>query len=85
MCESIGQFGLGLKLPSMYELRVRFLKKELEATEKAMVEHKSGHIKVVQFYPMVGVIQPCKRILSASLSTLPKVRSLLDRWMFPKL
>jgi len=40
MCESISQFGPGLKPPSMYELRVPFLKKEVEATEKAMVEHK---------------------------------------------
>ena len=39
-CESIGQFGPGLKPPSMYELRVPFLKKEVEDTEKAIVEHK---------------------------------------------
>jgi len=37
---SIGQFGPRLKPPSMYELRVPFLKKGVEATEKAMVEHK---------------------------------------------
>ena len=40
MYESIGQFGLGLKPPFMYELRVPFLKKEVEATEKVMVKHK---------------------------------------------
>ena len=40
MCELIGQFGLGLKPPSMHDLRVSFLKKEVEATEKAIGEHK---------------------------------------------
>ena len=40
MCESIGQFGLRLKPPSMYEARVPLLKKEVDNTEKAMVEHK---------------------------------------------
>ena len=33
ICESIGQFGPGLKPPSMYELRVPFLKKEVGATK----------------------------------------------------
>mgnify|MGYP001082855545 CR=1 FL=1 len=40
MCESIGQFGPGLKPPSMYEARIPLLKKEVEDTEKAMVENK---------------------------------------------
>ena len=31
-CESIGQYGLGLKPPSMYEWRVPLLKKEVEGT-----------------------------------------------------
>jgi len=40
MCESIGQYGPGLKPPSMYELRVPLLKKEVEDTKKEMTEHK---------------------------------------------
>ena len=40
MCESIGQYGPGLKPPSMYELRVPFLKKKVENTYKEMTEHK---------------------------------------------
>jgi len=40
MCESIGHYGPGLKLPSMYESRVPFLKKEVEDTEKDTAEHK---------------------------------------------
>jgi len=38
MCESISQFGPDLKPPSVYEERVLLLKKEVEATKKAMVE-----------------------------------------------
>ena len=40
MCESIDQFGQGLKPPSMYEARVPHLKKEVKDTEKTIVEHK---------------------------------------------
>ena len=40
MCESIGRFGPGYKPPSMYELRVPLLKKQVEETDKAMLEHK---------------------------------------------
>jgi len=40
ICESIGQFGLGLKPPSMYEAKVPLLKKEVDNTEKLVVEHK---------------------------------------------
>jgi len=40
MCESIGQFGPGLKPDFMYEARVPPLKKEVEDTKKAMAKHK---------------------------------------------
>lgn len=40
MIEAIGQYGPGLKPPSMYELRVPLLKKEVEDTNKQMEEHK---------------------------------------------
>jgi len=40
ICESIGQFGQGLKPPSMYEATVPLLKKEVGDAEKEMVEHK---------------------------------------------
>jgi len=37
--ESIGQFGSGLK-PPLHQARVPLLNKEVDYTEKAMVEHK---------------------------------------------
>ncbi|KAK8483419.1 hypothetical protein V6N13_028402 [Hibiscus sabdariffa] len=40
MCESIGQYGPGLKVPSVHELRVPLLKKEVEDTQKVMEDHK---------------------------------------------
>ena len=40
MCESIGRFGPDFKPPSMYELRVPLLKKQVEETKKAILEHK---------------------------------------------
>ncbi|XP_021836188.2 uncharacterized protein [Spinacia oleracea] len=40
MIEAIGQYGPGLKPPSMYELRVHLLNKEVEDTNKQMEEHK---------------------------------------------
>lgn len=39
-CKSISRYGPGLKPPSMYELRVHFLKKEVQDTKKEMAEHK---------------------------------------------
>jgi len=36
-----------------------------------------GPTRVVQFYPMVGMIRPFKKILSTFLSTLQKVRSFI--------
>lgn len=40
MIESIGQYGSGLKPPTMHELRVPLLKKEVDETHKEMEEHK---------------------------------------------
>ncbi|KAK8568988.1 hypothetical protein V6N12_007521 [Hibiscus sabdariffa] len=40
MCEAIGQYGLGLKVPSMHELRVPLLKKEVEDTQTVMEGYK---------------------------------------------
>ena len=46
MIESIGQFGPGLKPPSYHELRAPCLKKELEATNELMSNHKVEWAKV---------------------------------------
>ena len=74
ICESIDQFDPGLKPPSMYELRVPLLKKEVDKFRRqCQSTRQSGHIKVVQFNQMVSTIEPSKRILLTSLSTLPKV------------
>lgn len=40
MIESIGQFGPGLKAPSMYELRVPILNKEVKEVQNQIVENK---------------------------------------------
>lgn len=40
MMQSIGQYGLDFKPPSMHELRVQLLKKEVVKVEKKMEEHK---------------------------------------------
>lgn len=40
MCEAIGQYGPGLKAPSMHELRVPLLRKEVDDTQKEMDEYK---------------------------------------------
>ncbi|EOA34846.1 hypothetical protein CARUB_v10022425mg, partial [Capsella rubella] len=39
--ELVGQYGYGFKPPTMYELMVPFLKKEVKETEKPLVEHKT--------------------------------------------
>ena len=46
MCEAIGQYGPGLKPPSMHELRVPLLKKEVEDTESIINEHKKEWTQV---------------------------------------
>jgi hypothetical protein len=38
--EAIGQYGLGMKPPSYHELRVPLLKKEVDAAQKDLEEHK---------------------------------------------
>ena len=40
MIEAIGQFGPGMKPPSMYELRVPLLKQEVKEVEEKVTEHK---------------------------------------------
>lgn len=40
MVELIGQYGPGLKPPTMYELRVPFLRKEVDDTHSQLAEHK---------------------------------------------
>ncbi|XP_039044369.1 uncharacterized protein LOC120183815 [Hibiscus syriacus] len=40
MIEAIGQFGPGIKAPSMYELRVPILNKEVEEVQNQIVENK---------------------------------------------
>ncbi|KAE8717751.1 hydroxyproline-rich glycoprotein family protein [Hibiscus syriacus] len=40
MIEAIGQFGPGMKAPSMYELRVPILNKEVEEVQNQIVENK---------------------------------------------
>ncbi|KAL0844369.1 hypothetical protein Bca101_017615 [Brassica carinata] len=44
VCELIGQYGSGFKPPSMYELRVPLLKKEVEEAEKQLVEYKADWV-----------------------------------------
>lgn len=41
MVEAIGQFGPGMNPPSMYELRVPLLKKEVATIQEKMVDHKT--------------------------------------------
>ena len=38
--EAIGQYGVGMKGPSIYEVRVIHLKKELELTKDSMKDHE---------------------------------------------
>ena len=40
MIEAIGQFGPGLKPPSMYELRVPILNNEVKDVQKQLLEHE---------------------------------------------
>ena len=40
MVETIGQYGVEMKGPSIYEVRVTHLKKELELTKDSMKDHK---------------------------------------------
>ena len=40
MIEAIGQYGVGMKGPSIYEVRVTLLKKELELTKDSMKDHE---------------------------------------------
>ena len=40
MIEAIGQYGVGMKGPSIYEVRVTHLKKELELTKDSMKDHE---------------------------------------------
>ena len=40
MIESIGKYGVGMKGPSIYEVRVTRLKKELELTKDSMKDHE---------------------------------------------
>ena len=45
MIELIGQYGPGLKPPTMYELRVPFLNKEVKATQTDMENHRKEWIE----------------------------------------
>ena len=40
MIEAIGQYGVGMKGPNIYEVRVTHLKKELELTKDSMKDHE---------------------------------------------
>ena len=40
MIEAIGQYGVGMKGPSIYEVRVTHLNKELELTKDSMKDHE---------------------------------------------
>ena len=40
MIEAIGQYGVGIKGPSIYEVRVTHVKKELEITKDSMKDHE---------------------------------------------
>jgi len=40
MVELIGRHGLGLKPPSYHEIRVKYLKQEVEKTKQIVEEHK---------------------------------------------
>lgn len=63
MIEAIGQFGPGMKKPSMYDLRVPLLRKEVATiTKKRKNTRQSGLKKVVRSCLMGGVIQSCKKI-----------------------
>ncbi|KAK8632410.1 hypothetical protein V6N13_072802 [Hibiscus sabdariffa] len=42
MCEAIGQYGHGLKVPSMHELRVPLLKKDVDDTKIVMEGQQKG-------------------------------------------
>ncbi|XP_020090213.1 uncharacterized protein LOC109711517 isoform X2 [Ananas comosus] len=43
--ESIGRFGTGMKPPSMYELRVPFLQKEIQETKNSLKGHMEEWVK----------------------------------------
>ncbi|KAL4289560.1 hypothetical protein GQ457_14G006290 [Hibiscus cannabinus] len=45
MVEDIGQFGPGMKAPTMHELRVPLLKKEVDDTQKLMEDHKKEWVE----------------------------------------
>jgi len=45
MIQSIGQYGAGMKEPSMHEIRVPLLKNEVEATLKEMENHKKEWVE----------------------------------------
>ncbi|KAK8553867.1 hypothetical protein V6N12_030848 [Hibiscus sabdariffa] len=44
MCEAIGQYGHGLKVPSMHELRVPLLKKDVDDTKIVMEGQQKGQL-----------------------------------------
>ena len=41
MIEAIGQYGAGMKRPSIHEVRVTHLKKELDLTKDSMKNHET--------------------------------------------
>ncbi|XP_057803486.1 uncharacterized protein LOC131018794 [Salvia miltiorrhiza] len=45
MIEAIGQYGPGMKPPSFHEVRVPYLKKEIEHTKLIMKEHEEQNVK----------------------------------------
>lgn len=64
MIEAIGQYGPGMKPPSMHETRFHYSTKKLKKPKsKWRTTRKNGHKRVAQFCPMDGVIRWHKKIL----------------------
>ena len=67
MIKLIGEYGVRLKPPTMYELRVPLFTKEVQNTLSKLRRTKtSGLVKVVHLCLMVGMIQWLRKTLSTS-------------------
>ena len=54
MIEAIGQFGPGMKPPSMYELRVPLLNQEVKTVEEDVKEHKKRLLYFIGWMARLG-------------------------------
>ncbi|RWR85049.1 hypothetical protein CKAN_01389100 [Cinnamomum micranthum f. kanehirae] len=72
MIEAIGQYGLGMKLPSYHEVRVPLLKKEIEHTNNLMKAHRDDWVKYGCSIMMDGWTDKKGRTLLNFLVNCPK-------------